>query len=139
FDTQLIRVKDVGNQLERSTDRTHKTDREMSICEMQEESRLAVADHRRGQAALQRTLVEITRVLALGEPAPSRSEADTMDVAQADGSFGLGSLYCRAIALITPSEPEEQGPAPDESLEDTTAAGAVSSGAGNGPETLADE
>ena len=131
FETQLIRVKDVGNQLERSTDRTQKTDREMSICEMQDETRVSVHEHLTRQAELERTLMEITRALALGEPAPPRSEADTVVARQADAPFGLGALYCKAIAWILPGEARAQDPSSGGSASDAaeTAARGAATGA----------
>ena len=129
FETQFIRVKDVGNQLERSNDRTYKTDREMSVCEMQEEAAKSVGEHSRGQATLERTLVEMTRLLALGEPAPPRSPEDTVVVAASEASFGLGTLYCKAIAWILPGEAQAQGAVSSSAALQESAADSSSGGA----------
>lgn len=148
FETQLIKVPNVAGELRRTEDKRFKTDREMSICEMQREASSHERDRAEAQAELERTLVQATRALALGEAPPPAVDTDTLPPAReaADASFGLGGLYCRLVAAILPREAHAQAPAtgrrtavaasrdtaatrdaaaPDSTARDTTAAAAT--------------
>ena len=88
-----ILVKGVGNSFDRDSTDNYKSDREMSVCEMQR----AVADAERALRAsrheLRETLVAATRTLTTGVPAhPSRP--DTLAP-----SFSIGRGYCQLLAL----------------------------------------
>jgi lipopolysaccharide export system permease protein len=66
-----IRVPGVGNQLERSESDTYKSDREMSICEMQKEYQTAEHAKQLAQAELRYAFLESTRrALVGGQPRP---------------------------------------------------------------------
>ena len=96
FITNRIRVPGVGNQLSRSTNDTYKSEREMSICEMQR----VVADNRRAveeaRADLRRSLVFAVRAAATGAPVPApRPPAPSGEVY--GHTWGLGRLYCELV------------------------------------------
>ena len=77
FHTDLVKVRGVGNQLERSTVGGVKSDREMTVCELQ-------------QKVVKATLTRDSAYLRLRSfPAASRT------VKRGRTPGGLGSLYCR--------------------------------------------
>ena len=87
-----LRVADVANQFqESSSDTTSKGEREMSVCEMQQEYDQAVLDYESAQydAALQ-------------QPRPGKNAAATRPLrpTHAPKSYGLGALYCRLITSV---------------------------------------
>jgi lipopolysaccharide export system permease protein len=86
FATDLLRVRDVANSLSRSDEPTSKGDREMTVCEMQQEVRSDQV--RREKARL--------RLMAF---APESAQL----VAPKYGSR-IGEWYCSAIARLRPSE-----------------------------------
>ena len=94
YETDRIQVPGVGNQLERSENDNYKSDREMSICEMQKQYQDAEVDGRVAQRELERALSASARQATRGEtPPPVREE-------RAKPSLGLGRVYCGGLALV---------------------------------------
>jgi len=104
FARDRVRIEGVGNELRRTLTDTYKSDREMSICEMERQ----VASARRDEV-LARRRFEAARLSALyGLVGLPGVEADTaVDTRR-------GSFYCRALtswaSWLLPPELEAQGP-----------------------------
>jgi lipopolysaccharide export system permease protein len=93
FVTDLVRVRGVGNQLERTGDDSFKSDREMTICEMQAYVEEAAQEMSLARAKLRDALGEAARRAATGERRLIRSRAD-------EPSLSMGGVYCRALGLL---------------------------------------
>ncbi len=89
-----IRVHGVGNTLTRSTNDTYKSEREMSICEMQD----VAAEAERDQAAIakeiEHTLVNGVRIATTGSSGPAPLAPGTPGGAPFRARWGLGRAYC---------------------------------------------
>jgi lipopolysaccharide export system permease protein len=97
--TNRVLVSGVGNQLSRSTNDTYKSEREMSICELQR----VVADNQRAldesRAEVTRTLVTAVRAATTG--APVASPPRPPPAAQPYGRrWSLARAYCQGVAPI---------------------------------------
>jgi lipopolysaccharide export system permease protein len=90
FETDLVRVRGVGNQLERTSEDAFKSDREMTICEMQTHVEEANRESAMARAQLRNALGEAARRAATGERRLTKVEPD-------DSGPGIGGLYCRAL------------------------------------------
>jgi lipopolysaccharide export system permease protein len=102
FDVDLIRVRGVGNQFQKTTAETYKSDREMTICEMQAAQDRARREHeavRKEFLAKRAALVKSKAMLSKGT-----INADT----SLPWDVGLGRLYCGAIALLAPKKAHAQ-------------------------------
>ena len=100
-----IRIPNVMNSFEKSTNDDFKSDRERSICEMQSLYRDAAVDRARARFDLERALASATNE-ATGRAAP----ADTF-VPPARGPFTLGRAYCDALGLFGVKAAEAATPA----------------------------
>jgi lipopolysaccharide export system permease protein len=102
FDTTLIRFRGVGNQFQKTNSDSYKSDREMTVCEMQAAEDKARREHEiarkqfdDGFAALHKANAKLSKeVLAENSKAP--------------WDIGLGSLYCKALRAIAPKAAEAQ-------------------------------
>jgi len=102
FNVDLVRVRGVGNQFQKTTSDSYKSDREMTVCEMQQaqdkarrEHALAQGEFEKKRAALRKNGIKLSKdVLSLNSNAP--------------WDIGLGSLYCNAVALILPKQAKAQ-------------------------------
>ena len=92
YDRDRILVKGVGNSFARDSTDNYKSDREMSVCEMQRSVAEAERAHHLAQQELRATLVAATRSLATGAPT-SPARPDT-----ASPSFNIGRGYCQLLA-----------------------------------------
>ena len=102
FDVDLIRVRGVGNQFQKTTAETYKSDREMTICEMQAAQNRARQEHeqvRKEFLAKRAALAKSKTMLSKGS-----SNTDT----SLPWDVGLGRLYCRALALFVPKKAHAQ-------------------------------
>jgi lipopolysaccharide export system permease protein len=99
-----IRIPNVMNSFEKSTNDDFRSDRERSICEMQGLYRDAAVNRARARFDLERALRAATSE-AVGRPVP----ADTF-VPPARGPFTLGRVYCDALALVLPKSAEAAAP-----------------------------
>ncbi|MDP9178762.1 MAG: LptF/LptG family permease [Gemmatimonadota bacterium] len=94
FETELIRVKSVGNEFQKSTNDSFKGEREMSVCEMERHAAVA----RRTLANARREFVKKLadakrRKVRLSEEVLKTKLDDPMTV-------GLGKAYCALLAQI---------------------------------------
>ncbi len=96
YRVDLIRIKGVGDQLTRSTNDDFKSDREMTICELQ--SNVAVGEDAQGRAIaeVRRFMVDGARVAATGA-APNRGPGPT---APPPARGGLGKVYCDGLDAV---------------------------------------
>jgi lipopolysaccharide export system permease protein len=86
FHTDFVKVRNIGNSLERQSQDLEKSDREMTVCELQ---RKVIKAGREQDSAWR----ELARVL------PREAEA----VAPRPGSLGLGGRYCALRAMMARS------------------------------------
>ncbi len=100
FDVDRIRVPGVGNTLERSESRSYKSDREMSICEMEHEVGLAEAERAAARARLEALLGAAARQATTGERVEYPHENTTTDSVQAGDGGGLAGAYCALLAAL---------------------------------------
>jgi lipopolysaccharide export system permease protein len=113
FDHDLIRIKDVTRDFKQSdVGSASKSDREMSVCEMQR--RLWQAD---GSYVAARREFE-----SIAHPGPgSKDEMMAMGLAPArvPEPRGIGWVYCRIVGLLHVTEAQAQSPAPAQGRRDS--------------------
>ena len=106
YSTNRIRIRGVGNSFEKSQNDQYKGDREMSICEMQSQVSQAAMERERARKELAALLAATVRQEATGVPSPMPrpiavdSAAVLEEGPAGSGSFGLGRVYCGALAAI---------------------------------------
>jgi lipopolysaccharide export system permease protein len=106
FDSNFVRVTGVANQLDLTLEDSYKSDREMSICELQNE--VARSEHELDQslADLRAALAQATREALTGKPAtrvPSVSATAmlvTGTPVPPSRRVTLGSVYCDAMQRV---------------------------------------
>ena len=103
FNVDQIRVRGVGNQFQKTTADAYKSDREMTVCEMQQAQDKARRDHE-----------EVRKLFETGLAALKKSKAKlSKDVLNANTGvpwdIGLGRLYCNGMALLAPKQAKAQG------------------------------
>jgi lipopolysaccharide export system permease protein len=103
FNVDLVRVRGVGNQFQKTTADSYKSDREMTVCEMQAAQDRARRDY---QAALKEFLATRS-ALVKSKTMLSKNVLDAKTSPPWD--IGLGRLYCKAIALLLPKKAQAQG------------------------------
>jgi lipopolysaccharide export system permease protein len=96
FDVDLVRVRGVGNQFQKTTADSYKSDREMTVCEMQAAQDKARADHEKARTDF------LTKLASLQKSKAMLSKAVIDAKTSAPWDVGLGRLYCNAIALFAP-------------------------------------
>jgi lipopolysaccharide export system permease protein len=96
YRVDLIRIKGVGDQLTRSTNDDFKSDREMTICELQ--SNVAAGEDAQGRAIaeVRRFMVDGARVAATGA-APNRGPGPAT---APPTRGGLGKVYCDGLDAV---------------------------------------
>ncbi len=106
FNVDLIRVRGVGNQFQKTTADSYKSDREMTVCEMQAAQDKARREHEqaRKEFLAKRAALEKSKAML------SKTVIDAKINAPWD--VGLGRLYCKAIALFAPKKAHAQAPPP---------------------------
>jgi lipopolysaccharide export system permease protein len=104
FDRDLIRVKGVGNSFEASEADGYRSDREMSICEMQEMARSAWQEGEEVRESLRRQMVRLVHEAATGE------RPDTAEREAATPPTTTASVYCTVLAPLVgePDSTEEE-------------------------------
>jgi lipopolysaccharide export system permease protein len=102
FDTTLIRVRGVGNQFQKTNEDSYKSDREMTVCEMQAAEDRARREHEQarrqfqaGFSILHKAKVKLSKEILAENPTPP------LDI-------GLGAIYCKAIGFLGPKAAEAQ-------------------------------
>jgi lipopolysaccharide export system permease protein len=103
FNVDLIRIRGVGNQFQKTTTDSYKSDREMTVCEMQQAQNRARADHELARKDFVSTLAALRKAKAkVSKEVASQNQKPPWDI-------GLGTLYCKAIGLLTPKTAGAQG------------------------------
>ena len=102
FDVDLIRVRGVGNQFQKTTAETYKSDREMTICEMQAAQNRARQEHEQARKEF------LAKRAALAKSKTMLSKGSTNADTRLPWDVGLGRLYCRALALFVPKKAHAQ-------------------------------
>jgi lipopolysaccharide export system permease protein len=103
FKTDFIRVRGVGNQFQKTTADAYKSDREMTVCEMQQAQDKARQDHEAARQTFETKRAELKKAKAV--LSKEVLDADT----KAPWDIGLGRLYCNFVALILPKKAHAQG------------------------------
>ena len=102
FDSTLVRVRGVGNQFQKTTSDSYKSDREMTVCEMQAAQDKARKDHEMARKEFEKRLAEVKRSKAVAPKDLLETDTST------PWDIGLGRWYCKAIALLTPKAAHAQ-------------------------------
>ncbi len=119
FHVNNIRVRGVGNSFQRDSADGYKSDREMSICEMQEDWARADTEKRRARGDLQRAVMAASRAVVTGDGATRAPETRVPPAAPLSG--GIGRLYCGIVhpllnvpeaAAAIPTASQQQGQPP---------------------------
>jgi len=103
FDSTRIRVRGVGNQFQKTTADSYKSDREMTVCEMQAAQDRARRDHELARVAFLKKRSELVKGKALLNKSVLNADIS------APWDIGLGRLYCNTMALILPKKAHAQG------------------------------
>jgi lipopolysaccharide export system permease protein len=94
FNVDQIRVRGVGNQFQKTTADAYKSDREMTVCEMQEAQNRARVDHDMAHQQFDKTLAALKKSKAM-------LSKDVLNAnTSAPWDIGLGRLYCNGVALV---------------------------------------
>ena len=102
FNVDQIRVRGVGNQFQKTTADTYKSDREMTVCEMQAAQDRARVDHEAARKDF------ASKLAALKKSKATLSKDVLHASTSAPWDIGLGRLYCNAVALFAPKEAKAQ-------------------------------
>jgi lipopolysaccharide export system permease protein len=103
FKTDIIRVRGVGNQFQKTTLDSYKSDREMTVCEMQKAQDRARRDHQLAKVDFEKRLAKLKAEKAkLSNDVLNTNTSEPWDV-------GLGRVYCKALAWLAPKKAYAQG------------------------------
>jgi lipopolysaccharide export system permease protein len=104
FNVDVVRFRGVGNQFQKTTADSFKSDREMTVCEMQGAQDQARRAHQMARKDFEKTLASLRRAKAkVSKEVLNEDPREPWDV-------GLGRLYCRAIAALLPRTARAQAP-----------------------------
>jgi len=96
FKVDVIRFRGVGNQFQKTTVDSYKSDREMTVCEMQAAQDRARKEHQLARKEFEKTLASLRKAKAkVSTEVLNEDPREPWDV-------GLGRLYCKASALFKP-------------------------------------
>jgi Predicted permeases len=102
FNVDLIRVRGVGNQFQKTTSESYKSDREMTVCEMQAAQDRARTEHEVVRRDFEKTLASLRKSkVKLSKEVLEQDPSGPWDI-------GLGRLYCKAITLLAPKAAHAQ-------------------------------
>ena len=103
FDSTRVRVRGVGNQFQKTTADSYKSDREMTVCEMQAAQERAARDHADARQEFEKRLAALKKTKA-------KLSTDVLDTDTSEPwDIGLGRLYCNALGFLKPKEAKAQG------------------------------
>jgi lipopolysaccharide export system permease protein len=103
FNVDQVRVRGVGNQFQKTSADAYKSDREMTVCEMQAAQDRARADHEQARKEFATKLAALKKSKAMvGKDILDTDTSTPWDI-------GLGRLYCNAIAWLAPKQAKAQG------------------------------
>lgn len=94
FGTDLVKVRGVASGFSRSEDKGYKSDREMSICEMQGEVQSALNQRRAAEMDLESTIAIATYYLATGETRKIEPASPRMKIRS------LAQVYCQLVVPL---------------------------------------
>ena len=103
FNTDVIRVRGVGNQFQKTTVDSYKSDREMTVCEMQDAQDKARRDHELARVEFEKKLAQLKKEKVKLSPEVLSQNTD------APWDIGLGRLYCKTLGLFAPKQAKAQG------------------------------
>jgi lipopolysaccharide export system permease protein len=106
FDIDFVRFRNVGNQFQKTTSDAYKSDREMTVCEMQAAQDKALKEHEASRREFVRA--RAAAIKSGVKPPKEILEART----RAPWDVGLGRLYCKALSLFSASTAQAQGSPP---------------------------
>lgn len=98
FNVDFIRVRGVADTLQRTEEDAYKSDREMSVCEMQAQVAQSAREYENARRHLEVALVAAAHRAATGDP-PTQSVLD--DGHETSEPFGLGKFYCAGLAYLS--------------------------------------
>jgi lipopolysaccharide export system permease protein len=96
FVTDLVRVRNVGNKFEETGKDAYKSEREMSVCEMDSMYQRALHEEAVARAELKETMYSFVHLASTGEAAPA------VPVPPVRHAWTSGALYCRLVKRISP-------------------------------------
>ena len=103
FNVDLIRVRGVGNQFQKTTADSYKSDREMTVCEMQAAQDRARRDHELARKEFLQRVPEIRGMQTI-------LAQDLLKLKlNAPWDVGLGRAYCKIFSFLTPKKAQAQG------------------------------
>ena len=102
FDVDVIRVRGVGNQFQKTTADSYKSDREMTVCEMQAAQDKARRDHELAR----KEFLQKRSALLKSKTMLSKAVIDARTSPPWD--IGLGRIYCNALAAFAPKKAHAQ-------------------------------
>jgi lipopolysaccharide export system permease protein len=103
FNTDVIRVRGVGNQFQKTTLDSYKSDREMTVCEMQEAQDRARRDHELARMEFEKKVAQLKKEkVQLNKDVLNQKTSAPWDI-------GLGRLYCKVLASFAPKQAKAQG------------------------------
>jgi len=130
FNTDLIRVRGVGNQFQKTSVDSYKSDREMTVCEMQQAQDKARREHEMARA-------EFKKRLAILKAEKAKLSQDVLSTqTDAPWDIGLGRLYCNALALFAPKKAHAQGVSSTPRLSEKAASSTAKSGSVKQPQIV---
>src|SRR2546423_1364328 len=103
FDVDNVKVRGVGNQFQKTTNESYKSDREMTVCEMQRAQERARRDHDLARREFLQRLPEIKGMKNTLTEDLMRAKID------APWDVGLGRLYCKAFSFLASKQARAQG------------------------------
>jgi len=102
FNVDLIRVRGVGNQFQKSGTDMYKGDREMTVCEMQAAQDAARFEHEQVRKDFEKLLA------TLRKSSVKLSSQVLNEDARAPWDIGLGRVYCKGLSLLLPKAAHAQ-------------------------------
>jgi lipopolysaccharide export system permease protein len=106
FQSELVRVRGVGNEFQKTTNDMYKGEREMSVCEMQRNAVLA-------KRTLESARKEFNDRLAMARKKKIKLSREVLATSTAyPRTIDIGRAYCRLLAAISVKSLGAQGVAP---------------------------
>ena len=126
FRTDLVKVRGVATGFSRTADKGYKSDREMTICEMQSEVHRAARDLKSANMDLANTMGNAAHYLATGETRPIEAASPDVRI------WSLAHAYCNYLVPLFRVDEAEAAelPLPDDALASSEQAVQQSGGAG---------
>ena len=123
-------MRGVGNQFQKTSVDSYKSDREMTVCEMQQAQDRARREHEMARA-------EFKKRLAILKAEKAKLSQDVLSTqTDAPWDIGLGRLYCNALALFAPKKAHAQGVSSTPRLSEKAASSTAKSGSVKQPQVV---